>query len=338
MKDVYIHVGLMKTGTSFLQLRCFPHLKGVHVVRQLWPAPPAGMIERLWRVADMYPLFVDIDEQRAEIGRFLSEVTEDKVLITAERLFGYPGMSFRDHPQVTESLRRLFPSAKIILTIRRQDDFLESMYRQFLWAYYYPTIDGFLNYANHQFANPFRPPPAYPSINVWRLDYQVYARNYAAAFGRQNVLVLPHEMLRADPQRFHTELAAFMGVEPYYPPDSGDIHASYSLLSCRIALLLNRFVRAPGWERRPLRVIPHEPLAPYLSRHDEHDRIYRVLDAVNRRLSLRYMLENVVDRLPSPRGRLISDEKRTLILDIHRVSNRKLDEEYRINLQQYGYY
>jgi hypothetical protein len=338
MTDVYIHVGLPKTGTSFLQQHCFPRLKGLHVVRQGYRAPPTGMVERLWRVAEAYPLFLDIDEQRAEIDRFLCGVTEDKVLITSERLFGDIALGFRDHVQVTESLRRLFPAAKIILTIRRQDDFLESLYRQFLWGYYYPTIDGFLSYASQRFANPVRPPPAHPNINVWRLDYYVYAQNYAAAFGRNNVMILPHEMLRADPRRFHAELAAFMGVEPYYPPDSGDINPSYSLLSCRVALLLNRFVRAPGWERRPWRVIPHEPLTPYLSRRGEHDRVYRVLDAVNRRLSLRYMLENVVNHLPSPRGRLISDEKRTLILDIHRGSNQKLDEEYGINLRQYGYY
>jgi hypothetical protein len=289
-------------------------------------------------VAEAYPLFLDIDEQRAEIDRFLCGIAEDKALITSVRLFGDPFLGFRDHVQVTESLRRLIPSAKIILTIRRQDDFLESLYRQFLRGYHFPTIDGFLSYANHQFANPVRPPTTHPSINVWRLDYHVYAQNYAAAFGRDNVMVLPHEMLRADPQRFHAELAAFMGVEPYYPPDSSDINPSYSLVSCRVALLLNRFVRAPEWERRPWRVIPHEPLTPYLSRRAEHGRTGRLLDAVNRRLSLLYMLENVVNHVPSPRGRLINDEKRALILDIHRASNQKLDEEYGIDLRQYGYY
>jgi hypothetical protein len=338
MTDVYIHVGLPKTGTSFLQERCFPRLKGVHIVGQGFRAPPTGMVERLWRVAEAYPLFLDMEEQRAEIDRFLRGVTENKTLITSERLFGDLIQGFRDHVQVTESLRCLFPSAKIILTIRRQDDFLESLYRQFLWGYYYPTVDGFLNYANHGFANPVRPSPTYPSINVWRLDYYVYAQNYAAAFGRDNVLILPHEMLRSDPRRFHTELASFMGIEPYYPPDGDHVNPSYSLLSCRIALLLNRFVRGPGWERRPWRVIPHQPLTPYLSRRGKHDLTYRVLDAVNRRLSLRYMLENVVNHLPSPHGRFISDEKRALIMDIHRVSNQKLDEEYGVNLQQYGYY
>jgi hypothetical protein len=339
VRDIYIHVGFPKTGTTFLQRRCFPKLKGVHVVRYHQDVGLTGLLRTLWRIVDAYPLFVDMDKHRSEVNQFLQGVPQDKLLITLESLAGNALRGFRENAQATESLRELFPSAKIILTIRRQDTFLESLYRQFLWAYYDPTIDDFLSFRDHEFINWFRAPPAYPSINVWRLDYHVYAQNYAAAFGRENVLVLPQEMLRNDPRTFHVRLADFLDVEPYFPPPGSDeLNRGYSSRSCRIAFRLNRFVRAPWRDARPWHVIPHEPLTPYLRRRDRRDQTYRLLDALNRRLSLRYVLKNVVDRFHYRQGDILGDEKRRLLLDIHRESNRMLDKEYDINLQQYGYY
>lgn len=337
MTEVFLHVGFPKTGTTFLQEVCFPHLKGVHAVIQRYPSPPTGMIKRLWRLAEAYPLFIDMDENRAEVNRFVEGITDGKLLISSERLVGDILWTFHDHVRVTDGLHDLFPSARIILTIRRQDDFLESLYRMYVKSYFYPTIDGFLCYTDGQFRDWIRPPLVFPSINVWRLNYHVYAQNYAAAFGRKNVTVLPYELLRDDPERFHTALAEFMAIEPYFPRDSTIVNRGYSRLSCRIALALNRFVRDPQWESRPWRVIPHHPLTGYLSRIDRHGPAHRTFDAINRRLSLQYALENV-DRIHYSRGNIIDDEKRRLILEIHRDSNRRLDEEYGLGLRQYGYY
>jgi hypothetical protein len=220
MTDVYLHVGFPKTGTSFLQQRCLPNLKNVHVVTQRPVGQPTtGVIEKLWQVAARYPLFVDMDETRAEVNRLFREVTHDKILISSEHLIGDGIWSFYNHTHITEALHKLFPTGKIILTIRRQDDFLESLYRQYVRSYHYPTIDSYLVYTDHQFTDWIRPPWVFPSINVWRLDYYTYVQNYVATFGRKNVLVLPYELLRDDPLRFHTNLAAFIGVEPYYPSD-----------------------------------------------------------------------------------------------------------------------
>lgn len=312
MKEVYLHVGLPKTGTTFLQERCFPRLKGVHLVRKEYKAWPPPIIELLWRVAEGFPLFVDMDERRAEVDRFLRGIGEDKVLISYERLTGDTMWSFRDHASATESLRELFPAARIIFTIRRQDDILEGFYRQHLRNFYYPTIDGYLNYRDGRFGDMFRPTPAFPSISVWRLDYYTYARNYAALFGRPNVKILPYEMMRAEPRRFHGQIAEFLGVEPYEPPAGGAVNRSYSLLSCHLAQRLNRFARVPWREQRPWQVIPPKPL--------------------------QYALENIVDRVHYKKGNFISAEKRRRIMEIHHDSNRRLAAEHDLDLQRYGYY
>jgi hypothetical protein len=338
MTDVYLHVGFPKTGTTFLQEYCLPHLRGIHVVTLRNFSTPTGVTERLWRVTAGYPLFVDMDENRAAMDRFLRGIDEDKVLISSERLAGTGLWGFRDNFQVTDCLRRLLPAAKIILTIRRQDDFLESLYRQAVRNHFDVPIDTYLNYVRHEFIDWYRPPLAFPSINVWHFNYHAYVQNYIAAFGRSNVLVLPYEMLRRDPPRFHAGLAAFMGIDPYYPPDDIIAYRSYSRLSCRIALVLNRFVRDSRREKRPWHVIPDRPPTGNLSHRDRHGLAYRALGAIHQRLTLGYVLRNVVDRIPYSQGNVINDEKRRLIMEIHRESNRRLDEEYSIDLRKYNYY
>jgi hypothetical protein len=129
-----------------------------------------------------------------------------------------------------------------------------------------------------------------------------------------------------------------MNIEPYFPPANIPVNRGLSKVSGHIALTLNRFIRAPRFDKGPLRVIPHEPFTPYLRRRTQHDLGFRLLDAINRRLSLRYVLETFVDRLPLPQGKFINDEKRRIIMQIHSESNRRLDEDYDLGLKQYGYY
>jgi hypothetical protein len=339
MKNIYIHIGIQKTGTTFLQELCFPHLKELHYIHKenYSTPPPDGIVGRLSRIANTNPLFLHLEKEKEELDCLLQAVKEETVLISYERLFGNLSFNFYDNFNTTRSLKYLFPTAKIILVIRRQDDLLESLYKQCLRAYFCPTLNSFLNYAHKRFEDPsyfF----SYPSINARQLNYYKYARNYAEVFGRDNVIILPYEMMKTDQMGFLNRLFDFMRIEPFYPKKNRNVHRSYSLLSCYIAFLLNRFVRVSGRESRLLRFIPNEPFSSYLSKHSSGSLFYRTLDKVNRKLSLNYMLEHIVDRIFYVKGNLISDRKRKLIMELHKESNKILDEEFNLGLKRHGYY
>lgn len=338
MKNIYIHVGIQKTGTTFLQKLCFPFLKEVYYIHEenYTTPPPDTIVGRLRRIATTNPLFLDLKKERDEFQRLIQAIDEKTVLISYERLFGNMSFNFYDNFYNTKTLKYLFPEAKIIIVIRRQDDLLESLYKQCLRVYFCPTINSYLNYVNKRFEDPSRF-PSYPSVNAKQLNFHRYVRNYVGLFGQDNVIALPYEMMKNDQQGFLNRLFNFMNVEPFHPKENRYVHRSYSLLSCYVAFLLNRFVRVNGRESRLLRFIPNEPLS-YLSNRSSNTRLSRVLDKVNRRLSLNYVLEHVVDRFFYVKGNLISNQKRRLIMDLHRESNRILDKEFTLGLKQYGYY
>ncbi|HEX5116910.1 MAG TPA: sulfotransferase [Pseudonocardiaceae bacterium] len=341
MRDVILHVGIHRTGTTFLQKHYFPFLEGVHFVHQeVYSDPPADSTTGLLkRIVDTNPLFLDLAAEQEALERSLAPAEQSTVVISMEQWFGSLWYGFYNNLDNSQKFKYLFPEARIILTIRRQDMLLESLYRQILRGYAYPTVDTFLNLADGRFLELDQGHRSFPSVSPRTLDFYPYFRNYSSLFGEENVLVLPFERMIQDPDGFFETLCGFIGTEPYRPDMTQRVHESYSLLSSRIALALNKFVRV-DW-RGPVglpRFLPHRPLSNYLARQPGGSRFHHVLEEINERMSLSYLLTNVVDRHARAKGNLIDDRTRQLVMDLHRDSNRALDADLGLGLGQYGYY
>jgi hypothetical protein len=341
MRKIILHVGVHRTATTFLQQSFFPFLDGVHFVcRKNYSDPATGSAaDRLGRIAATDPPFLDLAEEKAALERSLALVTQPTVLISMERWFGSMWYGFYNNVANAQKFQYLFPDARIILVIRRQDTLLESLYRQILRRYGYATVDSFINLADGRFLELDKNQMFFPSVNPRRLDFHRYVRNYISLFGEQNVLVLPFERMVQDAPGFFAAMCGFIGTEPYHPDVTQRVHESYSLLSSRIAMALNKFVRV-NW-RGPTglpRFLPHQPLSGYLARKPCDSRLHHVLEGINERISLNYLLTNVVDRHAHAKGQLIDDRTRRLVMDLQRDSNRALDEELGLGLRQYGYY
>src|ERR1044071_9351305 len=148
MKNIYIHVGMPKTGTTFLQEKCFQNLRGLHYVHttNYSPIPRQGFMDLLRRIVYTNPAFYDLQSAKEEANKLLETVNEETVLISWERLFGDMFKNYFDNFYITNVLKALFPTAKIIMIIRRQDELLDSIYRQTLHSYHHQTVNSFLNY------------------------------------------------------------------------------------------------------------------------------------------------------------------------------------------------
>jgi hypothetical protein len=330
MKPVYLHVGMPKTGTTFLQARCFPHLKGIRYQHK-------ELTALLDRVIYTNPIFLDLPRAGREAGVVLEKMNDAGLLISNERLFGNMLRNFHDNVHLTCCLKAMFPAAKVIVVVRRQDTLVESIYKQSLQSYYYQRLDSFLNYRRQTFADAgdWLGPP---SLDLKLLDLHRYVRHYAEQFGRENVAVLPYELLGRDRRAFLAELATALNVEPFYPAHDYRENRSYSWLSCKVARVLNRFVRVEGDGARLLQFIPNKPFSSFLSRRSSGRRVYRTLRALNSRLTLRHVLQNGLDRIIYVERNLINKKKRRLIMALHRDSNARLDEEFNLNLKSFGYY
>lgn len=330
MKNVYLHLGMPKTGTTFLQARCFPYLKGIRY-------PDQEIMELLDRIIYTNPIFLDLQRTRQEADSILGNISEDCLLISHERLFGNMLTNYHDNVYLAGCLKAVFPEAKLVVVIRRQDELVESIYKQSLQSYYHQRINSFLNYRNKTFEDACDQ-MGLPNLDIKQIDLSKYVQNYVEHFGRDRIAVLPYELLLQDQRAFLEKLFAFISVEPFYPDRNSQENRSYSWLSCHIALLLNRFVWVEGDGSRLFKFIPNKPFSSFLKRRSSESRFHKPLSAINRRLTLRHLLQNGVDRVFYFKGNLISREKRELIMAFHAESNRALDEEFDLNLKSYGYY
>jgi len=101
MKEVYIHVGLPRTATTFLQNEVFPKLK----LNYLLYLPLKG------------------------------NIVDGKNLISDESLAGYSyiiGSNNASNKDIAKRLHDLYPKAKIIVVFREKNKWLKSFYKQFL--------------------------------------------------------------------------------------------------------------------------------------------------------------------------------------------------------------
>jgi len=329
MSTVYLHLGMPKTGTTFLQTSCFPFLCGLRY-------NDSSLISLLDKIAYTNPAFLELESLKLEVARIVNGLC-DKLLISHERLFGNMLKNFWDHSYITGCLQQLFPDARIILVVRKQDELVESIYKQSLQSGYYQGLNSFLNYRK----NEFRESGDYlgqPNLDINQLDLHRYVQSYVSTFGRSNLLVLPYELLRSDRTAFLDKLFAFLEIDPFYPPPNGRENRSYSWLSSYLALGLNRFAWAEGDGSRLLQFIPNKPLSPFLSGPPTDQHFVRTLRAINRGLTLRHLLQNGLDRIVYTRRSLISEKKRKLILDLHRDSNSRLDQEFDLDLRRFCYY
>ena len=146
MKTIYLHVGMPKTATTFLQARWFPFLKGIRYQDK-------AVKDLIDRMIYTNPILLDLPNIRKEFDGLLANTEGERLLISQERLFGNMLQNYQDNVYLAGCLKVVFPNAKLIIVIRRQDELAESIYKQALQSYYCQTLDSFLNYRNGTFAD-----------------------------------------------------------------------------------------------------------------------------------------------------------------------------------------
>lgn len=139
---------------------------------------------------------------------------------------------------VAARLKRYFPTAKVVFTVRRQPDYVTSLYFNLRRNYAYlagmpmPPFAEWWWGTHTQVCHPY----------LQNVDYAPLVREYVELFGREDVLVLPLEALKAEgPAAYLNRLGAFADlpigdadVERFRKPHN----ARMSVVEDRVADLL----------------------------------------------------------------------------------------------------
>jgi hypothetical protein len=193
-----------------------------------------------WIVYDDRKNLIPEDEFNPEdVRRKLTRLVapEGKIpVISHERLAGHPLSGGFDRSILAKRIKMIFPRAKVLVTIRSQNEVILSNYMQYLryggWhtpeELFRPRGDG-------------RVPT--PHLSFW--DYYRLYEHYSHIFGVQNVLFLPQELLRRSPTEFLRPLADFIGSRVVVSDSSmtKEINARKPIVSSYVLRQLTAFGR-----------------------------------------------------------------------------------------------
>jgi hypothetical protein len=204
-----IHVGYPKTATTWLQNeiladqtlgfnRFDPSLLG-HVVSSFIIPNPYTFDPEVARSTNLF------DNRANPPADHLLPV------ITYELLIGNPlGRSYHGY-QVAHRLHATFPGAKIFISIREQKSMALSLYREYLKQGGVHDIESFIGKRQH---DPGFRPHCDPDFFLYDQPVELYQ----SLFGKEQVLVLPYELLRSRPKEYLKKFTDFCGTPEISPP------------------------------------------------------------------------------------------------------------------------
>lgn len=196
-----LHVGLHKTGTTWLQKRVFEAKAGKEIEY-------CGSRDVIYsQLITPGSARFSPEAARGAFGPLLDAAAERRRLavISGENLGGRPFHAKYQREVVASRLAATFPGAKILLTIREQRAIIYSMYGQYLRFGFSSALEAFLT----------EPPPDAPYNAVLDrsfYDYEEMINTYTRFFPEADILVIPFEWMIAEPDAAVSSIAAHTGT------------------------------------------------------------------------------------------------------------------------------
>lgn len=203
--NVLVHIGYHKTGTTWLQKTLFSAKSSV-----FFPLSPTGKPKALGRhfvwdkdgnLLSPFESNKHLILEEIETALHGKDLKHRTPVISNERLSGNPHCGGFDTKLIADRIKDCLPNAKIFCVIREQKEMILSTYFQYLRA---GGIDSLKEYLTRPYDG--RRPGFSPS----HFNYIDLISYYYQLFSVENVLVLPYEMLKNDPERFGKGIRGFV--------------------------------------------------------------------------------------------------------------------------------
>ena len=307
-----VHIGLPKTASTFMQRRLFPLLKGFNYST----SNASGLQEEfkwVYRLNGPWLSFgLDRNERRKKIRQIFDceikrayriNTSKTPLLLSSEGLVGNSADPLLNADLAAALIAKQLPNAKIILCLRRQDSWASSIHRQLIFS-----EDRYRRYLSFNQLFGFQE-SSYVPINM--LCWKTLVEIYYGKFGKENVCVLPFELMLGSPKRFVGEICNFVDVEL---PLALDYHARENVAPEKIVYSRwGRFRKTLGGMR------------------DGPDRLIYELSGLFHDLKTFRKHEGKIFIAPK-------DEDLRKIISHLKQSNQRLSEITGLSLDQYGYH
>jgi hypothetical protein len=171
--DLYIHIGTHKTGSTSIQ-HALKNI-GKQSLDEGWRFIKNPKIMKCLSQSTKYDKGL-VSSYRDELDSLVSSVkSTKKIIVSSEHYSGIATDGYQNSGIIASMLRDATSKykVKIIIYLRRQDDFVESMYTQMIHQGGTLEFDCFLK--------------GFDSLEA--LDYQRMLNDYSLSFGRENIIV-----------------------------------------------------------------------------------------------------------------------------------------------------
>lgn len=231
-RAIYLHIGLVKTGTTFLQIEVFPKLKKVNYVclddndsyqRQIFK-----------KILDQESLLFEVNRTKDDLLRHFDPNKDN--LLSIEMLSGSPNIQYRDRLNILEKLYALFPDAKIIVGIRSQSEMISSVYNQYVAMGGTKSIKKFIYSWGNDYERPYC-----DSLDLDTFKYSYYLKAIQDRFGKRNMYIYLYEDMQNDINAFIKGMLGFLGETEEISFKNTRHNPSFGILQIRLCRVLNFF-------------------------------------------------------------------------------------------------
>ena len=208
-----IHVGVPKTGTTFLQTDIFPKARGIRYLGKLYNGDKyadSDLLELINSITSHDSINFKSEFQPTYFGYLESSQNGSVPLISDEAFTN----GVIDRGVVCDRLAEFFPRSKILIVLREQFAALQSMYAFLVMergknlnkSFGRPSVASYDRWIEEQMEFPQR-------SYISQLLYANLVQKYIEKFGNKNVLVITYEEMKHSPTQFSKRLSEFIGVE-----------------------------------------------------------------------------------------------------------------------------
>lgn len=244
MSRIFVHIGMPKCGSSFLQESLFPHLEERGAMSflnvQRWTEP-------LRRLGFEDPDTFDPDAFRRELEPHLHP---ELTVVTCEWLSGSIRHKSFNRAGVARKLHAALPDAEIVLVLRAQPSLVFSAYKQYVHQGGIRTLRDYVRFDGQTLHDGFDHGSYSFDDNrvlLSTFDYGPLLDAYQPYVDAGRLTVLLFEQFQADGPAFTSSLLSTLGLDPelaegvsYDPVNKG-----YDVGQLRLARRLNRLVTSP---------------------------------------------------------------------------------------------
>ncbi len=211
MNKVYLHTGLHKTATTFLQKHVFIKFNENELLYN--PKKLVYLLNKCFKL----PAYRNetIKQFKSELNKIF--VNEVNVFISYEIMSGNLFSCYDDYKDNAEILKALLADydVDVIVVLRYQVDWLISTYRESVHEHHYQSIDSFLNMKNNNFVKPDVNNNQYQNCDALNLDFYGIISNYQDIFNKENVHVLFFEDFKNNKKVFVNDFERILNSTVY---------------------------------------------------------------------------------------------------------------------------